>query len=54
MVEGVEDSGWKNHLMTQLRCSWQDELHTDLLITTADGDIPVHKIVVAAASPYFK
>ena len=52
--EGIPDYGWRSNLIGELESAWRDEQYTDLVITTCDGDVPVHKVVMAASSPYFR
>uniref|UniRef100_A0A0P4W6R1 Kelch-like protein diablo n=3 Tax=Scylla olivacea TaxID=85551 RepID=A0A0P4W6R1_SCYOL len=54
MVEGVSDSGWHATLTRGLNEAWQTRLFTDLVIRTQDQVIHAHKIILAAASPYFR
>lgn len=54
MVDDVEDSAWRGCLSRGLYDAWQNGLFTDLAITTHDQVIHVHKLVLAAASPYFR
>ncbi|CAL4123175.1 unnamed protein product [Meganyctiphanes norvegica] len=54
IVEDVEDSGWRGCLSRGLHEAWQSGLFTDLAITTNDQVIHAHKLVLAAASPYFR
>ena len=54
MVEGVLDSGWHATLTRGLNEAWQTRLFTDLVIRTQDQVIHAHKIILAAASPYFR
>lgn len=54
MVEGVVDSGWHATLTRGLDEAWQTRLFTDLVIRTQDQVIHAHKVILAAASPYFR
>lgn len=54
MVEGVADSGWHATLTRGLNEAWQSRLYTDLVIRAQDQVIHAHKIILAAASPYFR
>lgn len=54
MVEGVVDSGWHATLTRGLDEAWQTKLFTDLVIRTQDQVIHAHKVILAAASPYFR
>ncbi|XP_042240722.1 kelch-like protein 12 isoform X2 [Homarus americanus] len=54
MVEGVEDGGWPATLTRGLHETWQSQLFTDLIIKTQDEVIHAHKVILAAASPYFR
>ncbi|XP_071550708.1 kelch-like protein 40 isoform X2 [Panulirus ornatus] len=54
MVEGVADSGWHAALTRGLHEAWQRRLFTDLVITAQDEVLHAHKVILAAASPYFR
>ncbi|XP_053635521.2 kelch-like protein 20 isoform X2 [Cherax quadricarinatus] len=54
MVDGVADGGWPATLARGLHDAWDTRLFTDLVITTRDEIIHAHKVILAAASPYFK
>lgn len=54
MVEGVADSGWHATLTRGLHQAWEAGLFTDLVITAQDQVIHAHKVILAAASPYFR
>ncbi|XP_076033386.1 kelch-like protein 8 isoform X2 [Oratosquilla oratoria] len=54
MVEGLEDSGWRSELTRSLYEAWKAGQFTDLAIRTSDRTIHAHKLVLVAASPYFR
>ncbi|XP_045601854.1 kelch-like protein 20 isoform X2 [Procambarus clarkii] len=54
MAEDVSDGGWPATLARGLHQAWQTRLFTDLVITTRDEVIHAHKVILAAASPYFR
>ncbi|XP_064100218.1 kelch-like protein 20 isoform X3 [Macrobrachium nipponense] len=52
-TEALSDSGWPAALSVGLYSAWERQLFTDLVIKTQDEVIHAHKVVLAAASPYF-
>ncbi|XP_068231439.1 kelch-like protein diablo isoform X2 [Palaemon carinicauda] len=52
-TEGLTDNGWPTALSIGLHSAWERQLFTDIVIKTQDEVIHAHKIVLAAASPYF-
>lgn len=53
-VEGVSDQGWHVLVTQGAHDAWQSRLYTDLTIKTQDQVIHAHKVILAAASPYFR
>ncbi|KAK4313697.1 hypothetical protein Pmani_014986 [Petrolisthes manimaculis] len=53
-MEGVSDQGWHVLVTQGAHDAWQSRLYTDLTIKTQDQVIHAHKVILAAASPYFR
>ena len=50
----ISDTEYKTNFHTQLKVLQQESAHTDATLNIGDFHICCHKIVLCAASPYFK